>query len=388
MKILNVNMTIDPFTGGGSAERTLQISRSLNRAGHQCTVLTTDTGLSQAYLNQCRKWGLNIVILPSLWRRFYLPKPSQNLIKKLVADADIVNLMSHWTLINALVYRAAKKLVKPYTVCPAGALPIFGRSTVLKKLYNNFIGGEIILDANGCIVISPNEIDHFKLYGVQPDKVSVIPNGINPADYPESDGQKFRAKYGIGEAPFILYLGRLNFIKGPDLLLEAFCRCSHDECMKKYHLVFAGPDERMLNKLRRIVEVYGVNDRVHFAGYIKNAEKSDAYLAADFLAIPSRQEAMSIVVLEAGITRKPVLLTYQCGFGDISAVGGGMVVDASIAGLQEGLLSMTRDPEVLRIMGQNLEAYIRENFLWDHAANKYLKLFSRIIYRTPQVVTP
>ncbi|RJQ25936.1 glycosyltransferase [Candidatus Parcubacteria bacterium] len=373
-------MTLDPVTGGGSAERTLQISRALNRAGHQCTILTTDTGLSPAYLQQCKKWGLSVVALPSLWRRFYLPKPSQHLIKKLVAGADVVNLMSHWTLINALVYRAVKKLAKRYTVCPAGALPIFGRSKVLKKLYNHLIGREIILHANGCIAISPNEIKHFKSYGVQPDKVSVIPNGINPADYPESDGKKFRTRHGIGDAPMILFMGRLNIIKGPDMLLDAFCRCSQDKRMKTYHLVFAGPDGGMLNELRRMVETSGVKNRIHFTGHIGGSEKSEAYRAADFLAIPSRQEAMSIVVLEAGVTGTPVLLTDQCGFDDVAAVAGGMVVAASIEGLQKGLLSMTSDPEKLEIMGQNLREFTREHFLWDNMVNSYLELFSRIMH--------
>ncbi len=380
MKILNVNMTLDPVTGGGSAERTLQISRALNRAGHQCAILTTDTGLSSAYLHQCRKWGLNVVALPSLWRRFYLPKPSQDQIKKLVAGADVVNLMNHWTLINALVYRAVKKLAKPYTVCPAGALPIFGRSKVLKNLYNHLIGREIILRAAGCIAISSNEIDHFKSYGVQSDQVSVVPNGINPDDYSESDGKKFRVRYGLGDAPMILFLGRLNIIKGPDMLLEAFCRCNQGGRLKAYHLVFAGPDGGMLNELRRMVEVSDVKDRVHFTGHIGGSEKSDAFRAADFLVIPSRQEAMSIVVLESGITGTPVLITDQCGFDEVDAISGGMVVAASIEGLQEGLLAMTGNPDKLKIMGQNLLKFTREHFLWDHIVNRYLELFSRIMH--------
>lgn len=380
MNILNVNMTLDPVTGGGSAERTLQFSRALNRAGHQCMILTTDTGFPTAYLQQCRKWGLSVVALPSLWKRFYLPKPSQHLIKKLVAGADVVNLMSHWTLINALVYRAVKKLSKPYTVCPAGTLPIFGRSRVLKELYNHFIGEEIILNANGCIAISPNEIVQFKSYDVQPNRITVIPNGINPDDFSESDGKKFRARLGIGDAPLILFLGRLNIIKGPDMLLDAFRRCSQDERMKTYHLVFAGPDGGMLDELRQMVEASGVKNRVHFTGHIGGSEKSEAYRAADFLAIPSRQEAMSIVVLEAGITGTPVLITDQCGFGDVAEVAGGMVVSASIEGLQEGLLSMTSDPEKLKIMGRNLGEFTREHFLWDHIVNRYLELFSRIIH--------
>lgn len=372
-------MTLDPVTGGGSAERTIQISRAFSRAGHQCTILTTDTGLSSTFLQQFRKWGIVVVVLPSLWKRFYLPKPSQHLIKKLVAGADVVNLMSHWTVINALVYRSVTQLAKPYSVCPAGALPIFGRSKVLKKLYNHLIGREIILHANGCIAISPNEIDYFKSYGVPSDKVSVIPNGINPDDYPESDGRKFRAQCGIGDAPLILFLGRLNVIKGPDMLLEAFWRCFKNERMKTYHLVFAGPDGGMLNELKRMVEASGVKDRVHFVGHIGGSEKSEAYREADFLAIPSRQEAMSIVVLEAGIMGTAVLITEQCGFDNVATVEGGMVVEASVQGLQEGLLAMTGNPAKLKIMGQNLGKFIRENFLWDHMVNRYLELFSRMM---------
>lgn len=379
MNILNVNMTLDPITGGGSAERTFQVSRALKRAGHQCTILITDTGLSPAYLSQCSEWGLSVIALPSIWRRFYLPKPSHYLIKKVVAGADVVNLMSHWTLINALVYRAVKKRSKPYTVCPAGTLPIFGRSRILKVLYNHLVGRRIILHANGHIAISPNEIKQFKLYGVQDSKVTVIPNGINPADYPESDGKKFRARYGIGDSPLILFLGRLDIIKGPDILLDAFFRCSQDEHMKTYHLVFVGPDGGLLDKLIRMVEASDVKDRVHFTGHIGGPEKSDAYQAADFLVIPSRQEAMSIVVLEAGVTGTPVLITDQCGFDDVAAVAGGMVVAASVDGLEKGLLAMTRNPEKLKIMGHNMGKFTREHFLWDHIVNRYLELFSRIV---------
>lgn len=380
MRILSVNMSIDPVTGGGTAERSIQISRALIRAGHQCTVLTTDTGLPADYLRQCSKWGLNVVVLPSLWQRFYLPMPSGDLIKRLVADADVVNLMGHWTLINALVYRVVTKLAKPYTVCPAGALPIFGRSKVLKKIYNHFIGGEIILNANGCIAISPNEFDHFTSYGVQPDKISVIPNGINPDDYPESDGKKFRARYAIGDAPLILFLGRLNMIKGPDMLLEAFCRCSQDWCLYDYHLVLAGSDDGMQKELKRTVSKYGLGKRVHFTGHISGDRKSDAYHAADILVIPSRQEAMSIVVLEAGVTATPVLITDKCGFEDVEKVGGGMVVPANVEGLQRGLVEMLQDKNSLTPMGAKLKAHVTANFTWDIITERYLTLYKAILH--------
>jgi glycosyltransferase involved in cell wall biosynthesis len=379
MNVLNVNMSLDPVTGGGTAERSLQISRSLVRAGHRCTILTTDVGLSTDYINQCRHGGLTIVALSSLWQRFYLTKPSQGLVEKLVASADVINLMNHWTLLNALVYRAARRLHKPYVVCPAGALPIFGRSKILKKLYNHFIGREIILHANECIAISPNEIEQFKSYGVQPDKVSVIPNGINPADYPESDGKKFRARYDIGDAPVILFLGRLNIIKGPDMLLEAFCQCSQDKRMKAYHLVFAGPDGGMLNELKRMVEASGVKDRVHFTGAIGGSEKSDAFRAADFLAIPSRHEAMSIVALEAGASGTPVLLTDVCGFDEVASIGGGKVVSASVEAIAAGLSEMVSQPKNLHKMGERLQSLVQKKYVWTSLVQQILRLLERIL---------
>ena len=73
-------------------------------------------------------------------------------------------------------------------------------------------------------------------------------------------------------------------------------------------------------------------------------------------------------------------MLLQLLFDDVAVVGGGMVVAASIEGLQKGLLAMASDIGKLHIMGQNLEAYTREHFLWDHAANKYLELFSRILH--------
>lgn len=373
-------MTLDPINGGGSAERTLQISRTLIRKGHQCTILTTDKGLSLDYLKYCHdKWGLNIIALPSLWQRYYLPKPSQGLIKKLVADADIIHLMCHWTLINVMVYCAVKQLKKPYVLCPAGMLSICGRSRILKKLYNHLIGGEIIHHADGYIAISPNELEQYEFYGVPPERVSVIPNGINIEDFPENDGKRFRNRYGIGNAPLILFLGRLHVVKGPDLLLEAFCRCNEDGQLHEYHLVFAGPDEGMAKVLKQMVSECGLTDRVHFIGHISGEAKSDAYYAADILVIPSRQEAMSIVVLEAGITGTPVLITDRCGFDDVASVEGGIVVNASVEGLRSGLLSMTNNFSQLKVMGENMRKYTNKHFLWDYIVDRHLELFSRIL---------
>ncbi len=368
-------MSLDPVSGGGTAERTFQISRSLVRAGLQCDVLTINSNLDDERIEQLN--CINLIALECMIERYYIPKLSQRIIKDAVANADIIHLMNHWTILNALVYISARRQNKPYVVCPAGALPLFGRSQKFKYLYNKFIGNNIISNANGHIAISVNEIPRFESYGVGTDKITVIPNGIDPKDFKSSDVDNFRRKFGLNDSPFILFVGRLNAIKGPDLLLYAFSNLN--ETFNDYHLVFAGPDGGMLSELKNKSEEMEIAHRVHFTGYLGGEEKSSAFLATSLLAIPSRQEAMSIVVLEAGIMGTPVLLTDQCGLDEVERIEGGRVVSASVDGLQNGLLEMLKDPDKLKSMGTNLKRHVIDNYTWERIINKYIELYRQVL---------
>lgn len=377
MKILNVNALLDPVTGGGTAERTLQISRALMDEGADCRILTTDIGFENGSLP--RLDGLNVKAYQCLLKRFYIPRVSLASIKKEVEVVDVIHIMGHWSVLNALVYLAARLMHKLYVVCPAGALPIFGRSKILKTIYNWIIGRRIIRDASAWIAITDDERSQFEVYGIDRKSVIVIPNGINPDDFSETDVQGFRKKHGLGNHPFILFLGRLNSIKGPDLLLEAFCR--GQEAWPEWHLVFAGPDGGLLDSLKKSSAASAVRSRVHFVGYVGGKEKSAAYRSAQLLVIPSRQEAMSMVVLEAGITGTPVLITDQCGFNDVSVVNGGIVVPTSVEGIQKVLIEILKDAEKRRSMGRNLKKYVEDNFTWKIAVEKYLQLYRMILER-------
>jgi glycosyltransferase involved in cell wall biosynthesis len=170
-------------------------------------------------------------------------------------------------------------------------------------------------------------------------------------------------------------MGRLNFIKGPDMLLRAFIALSRE--FGSLHLVFAGPDEGLADSLRDMARGADVQSRVHFLGPVSGADRAGAYAASSLLAIPSRQEAMSLVALEAGICATPVLLTDQCGFNEIGAIGGGKVVNASPDSLQSGLRDLLTGGS-LREMGSRLKDHVTRNYLWTAAAHKYMQLFERI----------
>ncbi|MCF6265684.1 MAG: glycosyltransferase family 4 protein [Desulfuromusa sp.] len=374
MKVLNVNHLLDPVTGGGTAERTFQMSRFLAEAGVDCSILTTDVGLSSERIKALN--GVEVLALPCLLKRFYIPRFSYRKIRKLVESVDIIHLMGHWTFLNALVFFIAGRLGKPYVVCPAGALPIFGRSMVFKTIYNLAVGRRIMANADGYIAITEDEIPQFQAYGVDSDKVVIIPNGIDRAEYTVISDDEFRKKYRLNSDPIILFVGRLNPIKGPDLLLQAFLLLKVR--LHEFHLVFVGPDGGMLAELKEMVAASDAAERVHFIGYLGGIDKIQAYHAAELLVVPSRQEAMSIVALEAGITATPVLLTDQCGFEGVATVGGGKVVPATVEGLQQGLRELLRDCGRLKLMGVNLKRHVSEHFTWDSVINNFLKLYQQL----------
>lgn len=376
MRLLNVNSYIDSKTGGGTAERTFQMSRSLEDHGVRCAVLTLDTGSDST---QGRELKLeDVVILPLLFNRFFIPRIRWKIIKALVKTADVVHLMGHWSVLNVLVYIAARKAKKPYVVCPAGALPIYGRSKLLKILFNWVIGNKIIRNASGWIAVTSAEFPHFEQYGIPSAKITVIPNGVCEKDFILLGAEdEFRRKHKLSKSPIILFMGRLNTIKGPDLLLKAFVQIK--DTLLDFQLVYAGPDEGMKASLLEIAEQNGVADRVTFLGYIGGRDKVSAYHAAKLLVVPSRQEAMSIVALEAGACGTPVLLTDQCGFSEIRRIDPNLEVTADIAGISTGLLHFLAEPAVLDRVAKDFKTFVLEHYTWNSVVRMYVDLYKNIL---------
>ena len=363
MKVLFVNASLEAVRGGGTAERTYCLARHLALLGNEVSVLTTDIGAGHRRLEGAA--GVELVVLHSLLDRFYLPSPDLLRIYRAVANADVVHIMNHWTAINALAYWAARMAAKPYVFSPAGALPSFGRSRQIKSAYNVMVGHAIVCNAARGIAITEGEIGQFADYGLPATRVTVIPNGVDMEDAADHAAQT-NPMPALGDKPYVLFIGRLNTIKGPDLLLEAFLAAAQE--FTDMHLVFAGPDEGLGGSLQQKVAACGMTGRVHFAGPVLGATKSWLMRHAQLVAIPSRQEAMSIVVLEAGACGRPVLMTDQCGFPQLAECGGGVIVAATARALEQGLRQLLRPGAPLTDMGARLQQLVGERYTWRAAA--------------------
>src|SRR6185295_9064656 len=150
-------------------------------------------------------------------------------------------------------------------------------------------------------------------------------------------------------------------IKGPDLLLAAFIQDA--AAIPGTTLVFAGPDGGMRDALTEQVRAAGLGERVRFLGWVGGRDKVAAYRAAELVVIPSRQEAMSLVALEAGACAKPVLMTNACGFDAAAQAGGAVAVPADASSLAAALRELARG-ERFGDMGQRMQELVLRDYTW------------------------
>jgi glycosyltransferase involved in cell wall biosynthesis len=377
LRVLNVNNLIDLKSGGGTAERTFQMSRQLARAGVECHVLTIQSDdLDCGRLDALAP--ASVTVLPNLLQRYHVPVAVWSRIRALVEGVDIVHLMGHWSILNALVYLAARRTGRPYVLCPAGALPLFGRSRWLKFLYNFAIGNAIVRNASGWIAVTKAELPHFEAYGVAPADVKVIPNGVDEADFPEMEPGGLHALLALPKGQrILLFMGRLNLIKGPDLLLQAFVRLR--AAIQDIHLVFAGPDGGMQEALQASARAEGVEPWVHFLGHVSGEMKVAAYRDAELLVVPSRQEAMSIVAVEAGFCGTPVLLTDQCGFEEIKTIDPRLETEATVSAIASAIGELLAAPDLRAEIAPRWRAFVTSRFAWENLVPEYLSYYGSII---------
>jgi glycosyltransferase involved in cell wall biosynthesis len=360
MKVLLVNISLDAKLGGGTAERTRHLAVSLTKAGCQCSTMAM-TGNSWA--SEFTAHSIDSHITGRLGKRFPIPLLNPFKAWREAKDTDVIHIMGYWNLLSVYMGVVARLTGTPYVLCPAGEFASIAQPRPIMKVFHRLLGRSLIANAKGYIAITSLEQELVaKVAGVPLGSVMVIPNAVG---IPTMFAKDQSCLEKIPPRPYMLFMGRLAPVKGPDLLVAAYI---DTPIAHEYDLVMAGPDFGMQSELRKNVEIAGLIDRVHFVGHLNESERNSFYKGAELLVIPSRSEAMSLVALEAGIHGLPVLLTDTCGFDQIEAVGGGLVVPASVLGVATGLAKMLEFPQELSKQGEYLKSYVAENFTWDMVA--------------------
>jgi D-inositol-3-phosphate glycosyltransferase len=149
----------------------------------------------------------------------------------------------------------------------------------------------------------------IRLYGTAPDKISVVPCGVNLEMFKPMGRAAARRSLAMTDDKILLFVGRIDPLKGLDKLLESLSFIKYPGRIK---LVVIGGDEDSrdaINRSQLIAEQLGVAGNVSFLGTVKHHELPSYYNAADICVVPSYYESFGLVTLESLACGTPVVAT-------------------------------------------------------------------------------
>ena len=373
MKILQVTPFFKPlWESGGVARVAYDISRALHENGHDITVYTTNRsiypsdlptnritsvdGMDVYYFENLRKYARGTIVP-------VMPYRMPAVARREVAGFDLVHIHDHRTMLTVIASHYARKYGVPYVLQAHGALPRDTGSARMKRLFDRFWSEKVILGAAGVIALNETEAERYRELGVADEKIAILPNGIDLAEYPSLPARgMFRAAWGIDDAAkVVLYLGRLDPTKGIDLLIRSFAVVAREE--GDAVLVLVGGDMGHNEEFRQRVGSLGLDDRVIFTGFVSKEEKMAAYTDADVFVTPSFT-GFPMTFLESCLCGTPIVTT---GKGDLlgwidDAVG--FNTEYTPEALADVIGRLLADDALRARLGEQAKELVRTRYNW------------------------
>lgn len=212
-----------------------------------------------------------------------------------------------------------------------------------------------VLEAAQVVVANSGRVRDLAIAaGAPAAKVQVVAPAIDPARITPV-GADLRSRWGVGQRPVILTLGRLIPRKGQDVVLRALPAIRARVPEVAYVIAGRGPDRE---RLEALVHELGLEGAVIFAGFVAEAELGAAYRAADVYAMIAREteddvEGFGITYLEAGAAGRAVVGGRSGGVDDavIDGETGLLVPPTDVAAVGEALARILQDDALRARLG-------------------------------------
>lgn len=216
------------------------------------------------------------------------------------------------------------------------------------------------------------------LYDIPEWKIRVVPNGGCVGEHKKDVVPgRVKERYGIHPlAPTILYIGRLEYQKGPDLLVKAIPQVLDHRWDAEFLIAGKGG---MRDHLEWLVHDLGISESVHILGFIPDEEYIDILNACDIVCIPSRHEPFGLVLLEAWDAEKGVVATNVGGLNDnIDNFENGILVHRYPESIAWGINYIIDDPVGIKTLGKEGKEKLKE-LAWPIVASKYEKAYKETL---------
>lgn len=227
-------------------------------------------------------------------------------------------------------------------------------------------------------------------YRADPSRIRIVPGGVDLERFHSGDRAAAREIVRrqlpglcVDDAPTILFVGRLERLKGVDLLIEALAQLRRRFAAAPPRLWIIGGDERDAAeraRLRALAEALGVADRLSMQDAAPHALLPHLYRAADVCAMPSAYESFGLVTVEAMACGTPAVASGVGGLLTTISDGrnGYLAPQRTAAAFAERLARVLGAPDRGAAMGLRAAASVRR-YAWPVVAERMLELYESLL---------
>ncbi len=247
---------------------------------------------------------------------------------------------------------------------------------------------EIITCADAiCVSCSEEERQFRRLYGDPAGRIEIVAPGVEHAFFAPGERSGARTALGLDDRPVLLFVGRIQPLKGPDVAIRALAHL-HDLGRRDASLLIVGgasgaDGDSEDARIRELVAELGVDDDVRFIDPQPHHILSTYYRAADVVVVPSRSESFGLVALEAAACGIPVVASAVGGLLTLVDDGdtGFLVPERDPRLFARAIADILDDPDRARVMGVRA-AERAKRYTWGFAAARLRRLYGDLTARS------
>ena len=207
-------------------------------------------------------------------------------------------------------------------------------------------------------------------------KIKVIRNGMDGILFKKIENNEFKEKYNIKEKFIVLFFGRLNPTKGPEMLAKAAIEITKKR--KDIAFLWVGPDEGKAEEVKQLIKPYS---NMYYLGPIRGKEKvAEMYQSADIYVLPSYREGLPLTLFEAMASGLSIIASPVNGvpYEMKEPENGFFVSYGDIKNLEEKILYLIDNPNLRKeISKNNIKKSV--NYDWDIIYKEYMNEYEGLL---------
>jgi glycosyltransferase involved in cell wall biosynthesis len=220
--------------------------------------------------------------------------------------------------------------------------------------------------------------DLLAIWGVAPEKISVLYSGVNSLFRPVTDDhvqETTRQKYGIGDKPYLLTVGTVQPRKNYQLLVRAFKTISQSH---SHNLVVVGAMGWLHEQLLEEIEKQGLSNRVVLTGFVDDSDLPSLYSGATLFLFPSLYEGFGLPILEAMACGVPVIASNVSSLPEVAGEAAVLLSPIDEVGWADKMHQLLADASLrTRLVAAGfIQA---QEFTWKNSAAQLLAIYKQLL---------